>query len=124
MTGLGGNAKVWMSGKPTEDKKFNKLVNRAAKECYETFSFERFGYCDAGIDGGEVRLGIEPTYMFQPLKIIAINKNKDESRYITGRAVGPWASVCQSRIKEYRDYSRNSKFVRFVDKWHPLLFAT
>lgn len=122
LTGLGGNAKVYMSGQPTKDEKFNKVINAAAKDAYETF-FKKFGYCDAGVDGEEVRLGIEPTYQFEPLKIVAINKDKDQSRFITGRAVGPWASAVQSTIKEYRDYQRHSKFIRFVDKWHPLLFA-
>jgi hypothetical protein len=26
-------------------------------------------------------------------------------------------------MREYGGYQRRSKFVRFVDKWHPLLYA-
>ena len=120
-TGLGGNAEALISGKNTSGVP-DELLNEIAKDCYETFSFEKLGRCEAGFDGDEARFGFEPTYQFDPLKLIIIAKDKDESRMVTGRAIEPWAARCLQTIKEYRDYQRKSKFVRFVDKWHPKLF--
>lgn len=124
LTGIGGNSSPELiSGLPTGDTKFDALINEAAKECYDTFGFEKFGYCEAGIDGGEIRFGVEPAYMYEDLKLITINKEKNESRYITGVAWGPWGSNIASNSREYGQYRRRSKFTRFVDKWHARLFV-
>ena len=120
-TGLGGNAETLISGKNTS-KIPDKLLNDIAKECYDTFSFKTYGYCEAGFDGDEARFGVEPSYKFEDLKLIIICKDKKESKYITGRAVGPWASALQQKTKEYGNYRKSSKFIRFVDKWHPKLY--
>ena len=120
-TGLGSNAPVLVSGKNTGGIP-DSLLNEIAKDCYNTFSFEKYGYCEAGFDGDEARFGIEPTYQFEDLKLIVVCKDKAESKYITGRAVGAWASALQQKVKEYRNYQKSSKFTRFVDKWHAKLF--
>lgn len=123
-TGLGGNAEVLISCKNTSKKVKDSLLNEIAKDCYTTFSFEeKFGYCEAGFDGEEARFGAEPSYQFDDLKLIIIAKDKNESRYVTGRAVGAWASAIQQKVRSYGDYSRKSKFIRFVDKWHEKLFG-
>lgn len=123
-TGFGGNAPTLISGKNTSKDIPDELLNEIAKDCYDTFSFKTYGYCEAGFDGNEARFGIEPTYQFEDLKLIIICKNKEESRYITGRAVGAWASAIQQKTKEYGNYKKTSKFTRFVDKWYPRLFLT
>lgn len=123
-TGLGASSPNLISGQPTGDKKRDSLLNKIAKDCYETFGFEKYGYCDAGFEGEEARFGVEPSYKFDPLKLITIAKEKDDSKYITGRAVGYYGSEVQSTVKEYGDYTKQSKFVRFVDKWHGKLFTT
>lgn len=121
-TGLGDSPEVLISGKNTGKVK-DSLLNEIAKDCYETFNFEKkFGYCEAGFDGIEARFGAEPSYEFEELKLIIIAKNKNGSSYITGQAVGPWASRIRSKQKFYSDYQKKSKFVRFVDKWHGKLF--
>jgi len=125
-TGLGGGAgPELMNGKETADKKLNAVIRAASKEVYTNFfQGTKIDYkgVDAGVDGDEVRIGIEPTYMFDPLKAIVIHKNKERSYFITGICRGPWGSGIQSKQKEYGDYVRSSKFVRFIDKWHPKLF--
>lgn len=122
MTGLGGNpAPSLMDGKLTPDPKLNRLIKKCAKEAHDLF-FTSFGYCDAQYTPDEISLGIEPSYMYDPLKIITINKHKDMSLFVTGRAVGPWASAIISKQRGYGDYKCVSKFVRFIDKWHPIFF--
>jgi hypothetical protein len=122
-TGLGNPAPELVSGRSTGDRKRDALINDAAKDCYGSFGFKQHGYCDAGEDGHEVRLGVEPAYQYEDLKVIIISKEKDYSRIITGRPWGPWGSQVASTIREYGDYKRRSKFVRFIDKWHPLLYG-
>lgn len=122
-TGLGADAKVFISGKNMSKNVKDSLLNKIAEDCYNTFSFEKFGYCEAGFDGNEARFGVEPTYQFEKLKLIVISKDKEESSYVTGFAVGYWASAVKSGQKRYGDYLKKSKFVRFVDKWHSKLFS-
>src|ERR1700680_4556029 len=88
-TGLGNPAPELVSGRSTGDPARDALINDAAKNCYEVFGFRQHGYCDAGEDGDEVRLGVEPAYQYDHLKLIVIAKEKDCSRFITGRAWGP-----------------------------------
>ena len=120
-TGLGGNSVTQISGKNSSNLP-DSLFVEIADDCYDVFSFEQFGRCEAGFDGNEARFGVEATYQFDPIKIILIHKNKQESKYITGRAVEAWASRCIYKIKEYADYKNKSKFVKFVDKWHSRIF--
>jgi hypothetical protein len=122
-TGLGNPEPELVSGRSTGNPERDTLINAAAKECYEGFGFEKYGYCDAGEDGNEVRLGVEPAYQYQPLKLIIIAREKECSRFVTGRAWGAWGSDIASTTREYGDYTRRSKFVRFIDKWHPRLYA-
>jgi hypothetical protein len=55
--------------------------------------------------------------------MITVARDKAESCYVTGIAWGYWGSQVASAIRKYGDYERQSKFVRFVDKWHPILYA-
>lgn len=121
-TGFGVNAHLYMRGNQSDGAISNDLLNEIAKDCYETFNFEKFGYCEAAFDSGEARFGVEPTYMYDALKLMVICENKLESKYVTGRAVGPWASTVIGSTREYGDYAYKSKFIRFVDKWHEKIF--
>lgn len=123
-TGLGVSSPDLISGQSTGNEKLDALLNEIAKDCYDTFGLEKYGYCDAGFEGDEARFGVEPSYKFDPLKLVIIAKEKDDSKYITGRAIGYYGSEVQSTVKEYGDYKKKSKFTRFVDKWHDKLFAT
>ena len=123
--GLGGGGSDIMDGKKTGNKDFDKLVNKCAKECYETFFKNTemdYLFCDAGFTGEALILGIEPTYQFDPLKIIVVHRDKKQSKYVTGRAVEAWASRIVKTEKLYSQYKKQSKFVRFVDKWHGKIF--
>ncbi len=122
-TGLGGNAgPELMDRQSTGDKKRDALINECSKDAHDQF-FKSFGYCDAGADGDEVRIGVEPAYMHENLKMISINRVKERSSFVTGRAFGPWGTGMRSTERRYGDYKRQGKFVKFIDKWHPKLFS-
>lgn len=121
-TGLGGGAKTLIIGQSSGKAKLDVLINKASKEAHDLF-FTKFGYCEAGVEKNEIRIGVEPSYEGDELKILSINKKKEESFFITGRAFGPWGSGIRSTTREYQDYTKKGKFVKFVDKWHPILFT-
>ncbi len=114
-----------MDAKPTGDKKRDDIVRAFSKDVYETFfkgtSMDE-GYVDAGVRDFHVRAGIEPGYMYNPLKIIEIHEKKEHSRLITGYSWEAWGSGLRLTKRYYMDYKYKSKFVKFVDKWHSKLF--
>lgn len=112
--GFGCNAKVELNNTGEVNKEFAD----AAIEQY----FQKWEGCDFQIEKEFVALGIEPTYQSDPLKIITIAKNKEESFIKTGRAFGYYGSGVRSKTKTYKDYKKKGKFVKFVDKWHSVLF--
>ena len=66
--------------------------------------------------------GIEPTYQFDSLLLIAFKLKKKEDSYIKrGRAFGLYGTGVVSTVKVYKDYQRSSKFTKFIDKWADLL---
>ena len=85
--------------------------------------FDDIGGIDYHVTEDFVNVGIEPAYQYQKLKIISISKNKDESYIQTGKAWGPYGSGIARNTKYYKEYKRNCKFTRFVDKWYPILFG-
>lgn len=125
LTGLGGGGKSLMNGQAPSDKELLQKVNECAEDAYKTF-FKGTKideeYCDAGFEGNEIRFGIEPSYQFEKLKMISISQNKSDSFIVTGIAFGAWGTGIRSKTKEYSQYSKKGKFVRFVDKWHSILF--
>jgi len=127
-TGLGGGGASLMTGESSKNKKFDKLINECSKDCYETF-FKNTVLDDEGVDAGydefwdEVRIGIEPSYQFESLKMITINHNKDYSAFTTGKSFSDWGTGIRKTEKRYKDYKSNCKFVRFIDKWHPILYG-
>lgn len=120
--GLGTSAPELIPNKRSGSQLRDRTIKRCSKEAFKLF-FEKFGYCDAGMDGQEVRIGIEPAYEFDPLKIIILSPRIEDCALITGRAVESWAAKVISTRRNYSDYKYQSKFVRFVDKWHPQIFA-
>lgn len=42
---------------------------------------------------------------------------------LSGKAWGPYGSGLVIKEKYYSEYKRKSKFVKFVDKWHNVLFG-
>lgn len=126
LTGIGNSAPEIMDGKSTGDKKLDMLVNACAKDCYETFfkgTKQDYEYVDAGATAFGFKFGIEPAYFGDNLKIIYFVLNKDMCGYETGHAFGYYGSGIRSTDRLYKDYKNSTKFTRFIDKWHPKLFA-
>lgn len=124
-TGLGGGGRVMLDGQPSGDKDFDDLVRKCSKAVYETFfkgTKMDHNFCDAQIKNGEVMMGIEPSYMYEGLKIITISERKGESSIATGYAWGAWGTGIRSKERRYDDAKKKGKFVKFIDHWHPLLF--
>ena len=111
--GLGANA-------PTLLNNQGKLNNEFADDALKEY-FSETG-ADFQVTEESVSIGIEPTYEGDPLKIISVNKDKAKSSITTGQAFGPYGSGIRSTTKTYAEYTNECKFVKFVDKWHGVLF--
>lgn len=114
ITGFGSNEKDILDNKGKVNKDF-------ADDAIEQY-FKHWEGFDFNVNKNRVTIGIEPTYQSDPLKIVTISKNKEESYIETGRAFGFYGTGVRSKTKVYKDYKKKSKFIKFVDKWHPILF--
>lgn len=113
ITGLGNPNPVLLDNK-------GKLNYKFADAVVETYFPEGFDY---KIMRDQVLVGIEPSYQFDPLKIVAIHKDKKKSFIQTGRAWGGYGSQLSTTTKCYSEYKYKSKFVKFIDQWHDKLFG-
>lgn len=100
-----------------------KINNDFAMDALRTYFSKEFGF-DFNITKNEIAIGIEPAYQYERLKIISINKDKSKSYIQTGKAWGPYGSQIAKNTKTYKEYKNKSKFVKFIDKWHPILFGS
>ena len=86
---LGGSRDL-IDGKSTGDKKKDVLMRKMSKDCYFTFfkgTKMDFGICDAQLSGSEARFGVEPTYMYERLKMIVIDWEKKISYIENGHSI-------------------------------------
>jgi hypothetical protein len=125
LTGFGNSDPELMDGQSTGSAELDKKINECAKECYELFfKGTQLDYeaIDAGANDSEITFGLEPSYFGDPLKVIRICGEKKWCNFETGLAKGYWGSGIRSTKKHYFEYKYSSKFTRFIDKWHPILF--
>jgi hypothetical protein len=118
-TGLGGSSDTIMNNEWSENQVINEFIKTMGDEAISLY-FEDYEGFDFGIEDNSITIGIEPTYQYDNLRIIHINKNKDDCYYQTGKAFGLWGSRILSKTKYYKDYVKKCKFKNFVDKWQPL----
>lgn len=85
--------------------------------------FKKHEGLDFSIKDMSVDVGIEPTYQYDKLKIISINKIKGDSYLLDGIARGSYGTQISKTIRYYKDYKNKCKFINFVDKWHSVLFG-
>lgn len=127
LTGIGNSDPELMNGKSTGNPKLDKVINQCSKDCYKTF-FEGtqmdYGGVDAGVEGSYVKIGIEPAYFGDNLRIIEFSPKKENCYYQTGHAFGYYGSGVRSKVRWYHQYKNSSKFTRFIDKWHSTLFLS
>jgi hypothetical protein len=108
-------------GNPTKELINNtgKLPDAMLEEATRLF-FSKYGGCDFEVKEDCILVGIEPAYQYEHLKMICISLEKGSSYFQQGKALGDYGSNVVATSREYRSYKRNSKFTRFVDKWHYL----
>lgn len=122
LTGLGNPEPCKLDNNITITKE--KFWNRFLADCIGNFkTIEEHSGFDLHLSETGFYFGIEPTYQYDDKQIIYIDfSSKGSCSIEQGRAFGPYGSQCLSKIKAYRDYKLNSKFIRFIDKWYsPLL---
>lgn len=113
-TGLGNPQEAELDNQGTMNKEY-------ADEAIEVYFSKEEGF-DFQINEEFVAIGIEPSYQYDLLKIISINKDKSKSYIQRGRAWGPYGSQVVKNTRTYGEYKAKGKFVKFVDKWHAILF--
>ena len=113
--GLGTSEKVKL------DNKGKKPPLELAVNIIDLYFQKELG-CDFSWTKDSLSLGVEPAYQGQDLKILTIHRNKDESSITTGHAFGYYGTGIRSKTNFYKDYKNKSKFVKLVNKWHPILF--
>lgn len=115
-TGLGNPDPVLLSNNGRINKKF-------ANDAIALYFNEEYGF-DFQISKDSITIGIEPAYQYEKLKIIHINRNKSKSYLQRGKAWGPYGSQISKNTYLYENYKKKGKFVKFVDKWHKVLFRS
>lgn len=110
-------------GNPDRPLLDNKgILNAAFADDVLNGYFKKWEGFDYEITEDRISVGLEPAYAGEPLKIICICKRKEASYIRTGHAFGMYGSGIRSKYRFYEDYKYNSKFKKFVDKWHGRLF--
>lgn len=110
--GFGANAKVWLNNEGLLNPQFGDAA----------LDYLGLHRADFQIEDDKISVGIEPTYQFDRLHIITIHRDKLKSEWTRGKAWGAYGSEVVFESKMLRDYKYESKFVRFVDQWHPVIF--
>jgi hypothetical protein len=116
-TGL-GNPSPEMLG---NNGNLTKTIKAMFSEAIELYFKETEGL-DYDIEKDEIYFGIEPSYMYEHLKIICIKRNKEGSYIENGYAHGAWGSDIARSGKAYLEYKNKCKFTRFIDKWHEKIY--
>lgn len=115
-TGLGNPDAVLLDNKGKVNPEFavDAIVEYFHQE--EGFDFQ--------VSEDAITIGIEPAYQYDELKIVQINKEKNKSYLQRGKAWGPYGSQIAKNTRSYGEYKNKAKFVKFVDKWHAVLFGS
>lgn len=113
-TGLGNPNPILLDNKGTLNKAY-------ADDVMQTF-FNGDGF-DYQLASDSITVGIEPAYQYEKLKLVSINKDKAKSFYHTGTAMGGYGSKILGQRREYGSYVKQTKFTKFIDKWHKVLYG-
>jgi hypothetical protein len=113
LTGFGNSSPVILNNLG----KFNKSAGDLALETYFPEGF------DFTVLKDSVLIGREPAYQFEKLFVIEIARKKENSYFKRGKAFGPYGTQIVYSHKRYYEFKYRSKFVKFIDQIHPLLFS-
>lgn len=123
-TGLGNSDPEKLDCSWSYDEHLNEVATDMMKEAVDIF-FKEYGWCDFSIVENEkeyvILMGIEPSYKFDELTVIAISSRLGNSFKETGIAWGFYGTRIASRVKLFSDYKYKTKFTEFARKWSPFL---
>jgi hypothetical protein len=120
--GVGNSIGLGNSDPVELDNKGNPPSREVSEKAIEVY-FEHWEGFDYQWGKETLSLGIEPAYQGEDLLIITLHKDKEKSSITEGRAFGYYGSGIRKKTRVYGDYVYNSKFVRFVDQVHGLVFG-
>jgi hypothetical protein len=119
--GIGNPAPCKLGNHWIGDAKRDNAIKGMLKNAISLY-FSDIGGLDFEIGEDVIAFGIEPAYQWDEYFVIEINKDKGRSSISRGVAFGLYGSSLGTNTKYYKDYKKNSKFTRFIDKWHDVVF--
>ena len=123
-TGLGGGMPAALNNSWTGIEKIDSVIKEMLGEAVLLF-FKEYEGADFAIMQDDnniiVVVGIEPSYKFEHLKTIRISSDVTQCYKRDGIAWGFYGTGIAHKTKTYGEYTRKSKFVRFAEKWSPVL---
>ena len=121
ITGFGNPEPCGLDNNITLEK--CEFWDKFLEDCQDNFkTIANYNGFDFHLSKVGFAFGIEPSYKYDDKQVIYIDLNDKENCYIEqGRAWGYYGTHCLTKIKFYRDYKRNSKFIRFINKWYEKL---
>lgn len=121
ITGLGNFEPCELDNNITLGK--SEFWDSFLEDCQNNFkTISNYDGFDFHLSKNTFAFGVEPSYQYDDKQVIYVDLTRKEDCCIEqGRAWGWYGSQCVTKIKFYRDYKRNSKFIRFIDKWYSSL---
>lgn len=118
LTGIGNSEPIVLENNvKLKDKTFWDEFYEAAAKAFPLI--QRCEGFDYALRDTEFRFGIEPSYIQDPYLVVSFFFPDKGSCYIErGLATGFYGSKVVYKTKFYRDYKRESKFIRFIDEWY------
>jgi hypothetical protein len=120
-TGLGNPERCLLDNKWSSNENLNNILKNMFEEAMTLYFKDVTGFDFQIIESENetsISFGFEPAYQFERLRIVKINTNKANSYLQQGKAFGAYGSGIRSTTKRYDQYKRQSKFIKFIDKWH------
>lgn len=116
-TGLGNPSAPILNNVWSKKESVNDFIKTMGDDAISLY-FKDIGGFDFDISEDSITLGIEPAYKYDKLKLIHLEKNKDNCYYQTGIAFGYYGSDILSNTRYYKNYKKKCKFKDFIDKWY------
>ena len=80
------------------------------------------GGLDYQLEEDGILIGNEPAYQYEHLDVLFLCQDKNKSYREKGIAWGSYGSDIAKTRRYYSDYKYKTKFTKFVDRWHNLIF--
>jgi hypothetical protein len=114
----------------SDNKELNKVADEMLDEALEVlFKKNDISAFDYKVEGSEnsftITFGFEPAYKHDPYLMFCITSNYNDSFMKKGIATDYYGTGIEINYdRKISDKNCDKTFVRFVDKWHPVLCKT